>query len=180
MVDPIRLNTLLAATAREDEKAFEQLYELTSANLYGVAMRILKKQAPAEDALQDAFVQIWHRAGEFHAGKGSPMAWMSTIVRYRALDIIRKDKRTVSLGDTDIEQVDLEMGPLSQTLQSDNAKALLACLDELEAGQRNSIMLSFYEGLTHDELAARIARPLGTVKSWIRRGLQKVRECLER
>ena len=122
-----RLHALLTATARRDEKAFALLYQHTSANLFGVALRILKQEKAAEDALQDAFVNIWHNAGEFHAGKGSPMAWMASIVRYRALDIIRRNKPTVSIEDENIDNaLDNEASPLASLMQSSMAKALMA------------------------------------------------------
>ncbi len=180
MPDQIRLQTLLAATARKDEQAFSKLYSLASANLYAVALRILKKEAAAQDALQEAFVQIWHRAVDFHSDKGSPMAWMATIVRYRALDILRKQKKLLPAKDVDLQQVDAELGPLAKLLESDMAQLLWQCLQELNDKQRNAILLAFYEGLTHDEVAERTTTPLGTIKSWIRRGLQSVKGCLER
>ena len=180
MTDQLQLQTLLAASARKDEQAFAKLYSLASANLYAVAMRILKKEAAAQDALQEAFVQIWHRAIDFHSDKGSPMAWMATIVRYRSLDILRKQKRLVNVEDIDLEQMDKELGPLGKLLESDMAQELWICLQELNDKQRNAILMAFYEGLTHDELAERTATALGTIKSWIRRGLQSVKGCLER
>ena len=180
MSDQIRLQTLLAATARKDESAFAKLYSLASANLYAVALRILKRESSAQDALQDAFVQIWHRAIDFHSDKGSPMAWMATIVRYRALDILRKEVKVVPTAEIDLEQVDAELGPLSKLLETDMAKLLWQCLQEVNEKQRNVILLAFYDGLTHDELAERTSTPLGTIKSWIRRGLQSIKGCLER
>lgn len=180
MSDTVRLQTLLAATARRDEQAFAKLYELTSANLYAVAVRILKSESAAQDALQDAFVQIWHRAVDFHAGKGSPMAWMASIVRYRALDMIRRQKPTAPVEAIDLEKIETDLGPLGKLLESDMARQIWDCLQELGDSQRNTILLAFYEGLTHDELSERTATPLGTVKSWIRRGLQSVKRCLER
>lgn len=179
MSDPQLLLSLLAATARKDERAFSQLYELVSANLYGVAIRIVRSEAAAQDALQDAFVQIWHRAGEFYSDKGSAMAWMASIVRYRALDIVRKRKPTAPVEAIDIEKIDKEYGPVAELLESDMAQMIADCLQELGEDQRNTITLAFYNGLTHDELAAQTSTPLGTVKSWIRRGLQSIKRCLE-
>lgn len=180
MSNDVRLLTLLAATARRDEQAFSRLYELSSANLYGVALRILKKEAAAQDALQDAFVQIWHRAADFHSGKGSPMAWMGSIVRYRALDILRKQKKTVPFEHVELELYEEGSSPAAAVFDSDQARLLWQCLEELGVKQRNTIVMAFIEGLTHDELAKKIATPLGTVKSWIRRGLQSIKGCLER
>lgn len=180
MSDEVRLQTLLAATARKDEQAFAKLYSLVSANLYAVAIRIVRSESAAQDALQDAFVQIWHRAIDYHQHKGSPMAWMASIVRYRALDILRKQKPTVDVEAIDLEQVSTELDPLGKVLESDSAQLLWDCLQALAAPQRRTILLAFYDGLTHDELADRTSTPLGTVKSWIRRGLQSIKRCLER
>jgi len=179
MSEDVRLLTLLAATARKDEQAFARLYELSSANLYAVALRILKKEAPAQDALQDAYVQIWHRAVDFHSSKGSPMAWMASIVRYRALDILRKQKNTVPVEHVELELYADGISPMGMLVESDQARLLWQCLKELNEKQRNSILMAFYEGLTHDELASRTSTPLGTIKSWIRRGLQSLKGCLE-
>ena len=167
MEQDVRLQTLLAATARKDQQAF-------------AALRILKKDAAAQDALQDAFVQIWHRAVDFNSSKGSPMAWMATIVRYRALDILRKQKKLQPMDDIDLSLADTELGPMGKLLESDMARLIWECLEELNDKQRNTILLAFYEGLTHDELAERTTTPLGTIKTWIRRGLQSVKGCLER
>ena len=180
MSDEVRLQALLAATARKDEQAFAKLYSLVSANLFAVAIRIVKSDSTAQDALQDAFVQIWHRAIDYHQLKGSPMAWMASIVRYRALDILRKQKPTVDVEAIDLELVNNELDPLGKVLESDRAQLLWDCLQELAAPQRRTILLAFYDGLTHDELADRTSTPLGTVKSWIRRGLQSIKRCLER
>ena len=180
MPDHIRLQTLLAATARKDTQAFSRLYELTSVNLFAVARRIVSSEAIAQDVLQDAYVQIWHRAVDFHESKGSPMAWMASIVRYRALDMLRKQKPMVSAEQLDLEQIDNAQGPMEKLLQSDMARFIWECLQELETKQRNSILMAFYDGLTHEDLASRSNTPLGTIKSWIRRGLQSVKRCLER
>lgn len=180
MSEDVRLLTLLAATARKDEQAFAKLYELSSANLYAVAIRILKKEAHAQDALQDAYVQIWHRAVDFQSHKGSPMAWMASIVRYRALDILRKQKQTVPVEHVELELYAANVNQMGLLTESDHARMLWQCLKELNEKQRNSILMAFYEGLTHDELASRTATPIGTIKSWIRRGLQSIKGCLER
>ena len=108
------------------------------------------------------------------------MAWMASIVRYRALDILRKQKPTVDVEAIDLELVNNELDPLGKVLESDRAQLLWDCLQELAAPQRRTILLAFYDGLTHDELADRTSTPLGTVKSWIRRGLQSIKRCLER
>jgi len=178
MQDAKQLQTLLFACSHRDRAAFTRLYNLTSANLFAVAIRILKKQSLAEDVLQDAYISIWNKASEFSHTKGSVMAWMSSIVRYRAFDVLRKQKRTVVYEDAENEIEHLPELDMS-LLDTETALALRECLSMLNKEQRNSLMLSFYEGLTHGELAERLAKPLGTIKSWIRRSLLQVRKCLE-
>lgn len=171
------LSDLLARCALGDQKAFARLYQETSGKLYGVAMHILR-DSRAEEVLQDAFVKIWHRASDYRPDKGSPMAWMASIVRNRALDMLRRPDLESSVEDQDAWEAD-EPGPLEQTLQRAEARALLRCLEQLDNVQRQVMTLAFFHGLAHAELARRVEQPLGTVKSWIRRGLQRLRGCLE-
>ena len=173
---------LIGRTASRDQAAFRELFELTSPKLLGVAIQVLRERAAAEDALQDAFVQIWQRASEYQASRGSVMAWLATIVRYRAIDQVRKQKVTYALGQGEsaeqIEVPDMSTQPdLIANALEDNAH-LRECLQRLSESQRRSVLLAFFEGLTHEELAARVAEPIGTIKSRIRRGLLRLRECL--
>lgn len=171
------LSDLLARCALGDQSAFSHLYQETSGKLYGVAMHILR-DSRAEEVLQDAFVRIWHRAGDYRPDKGSPMAWMASIVRHRALDMLRRPDVEMGVEDQDVYEGDLP-GPLEQTMQRAEARALLRCLEQLDAVQRQVVTLAFFHGLAHAELAQRVKQPLGTVKSWIRRGLQRLKGCLE-
>lgn len=178
MLDAHQLQSLLLASSQRDRAAFTHLYKLTSPHLFAVAIRILKKQPLAEDALQDSYISIWNKAAEFSSSKGSVMAWMSSIVRYRALDLIRKQKVTVVYEDAENEieeELELDMS----SMDTEIALALRECLSLLDPDQRKSLMLAFYEGLTHSELSQRLIKPLGTIKSWIRRSLLQVRKCLE-
>lgn len=178
MLDAHQLQSLLLASSQRDRAAFTHLYKLTSPYLFAVAIRILKKQTLAEDALQDSYISIWNKASDFSSSKGSVMAWMSSIVRYRALDLIRKQKVTVVYEEAENEieeELDLDM----TSMDTETALALRECLALLDPEQRKSLMLAFYEGLTHNELSQRLIKPLGTIKSWIRRSLLQVRKCLE-
>jgi RNA polymerase sigma-70 factor, ECF subfamily len=175
------LTELLAACSLNDQKAFARLYQMTSANLYGVVLRILNREAWADDCLQEAFVKIWNNAESYRSYLAAPMTWMMTIARNQALDQLRRRRREVIESDSDgfKEEVDPAPLPLDRLDQSDEGGRLKACLDQLNENQRQIIALAYFKGLTHEELAKRTDVPLGTVKTWIRRGLEQLRMCLE-
>lgn len=171
---------LLSASARGDQKAFRLLYEKTSAHLFGVCVRILRRQEWAEEAMQEAFVKIWHHAGDYHPDKGTVMTWLISIVRYRALDMLRRHQDTEELDDDLLESIpDLSPGPLEMKLYHADLVALNKCIETLQDNQKQSISLAFLHGLTHEQLTTQLNVPLGTVKSWVRRGLQALKRCLE-
>ncbi|ORE89612.1 ECF subfamily RNA polymerase sigma-24 subunit [Oceanococcus atlanticus] len=172
---PEQAQSLLAQVALGNRDAFRQLYEMTVAHLFPVALRILRQRDKAEEALQDAYIQIWNKAGEFHAERGSAGAWMSTIVRYRALDAVRKAPREHTFDE--LPDAADESDAIGRLMTGSD---LQVCLDDLSEEQRRTIAMAYIEGLSHSELSERLASPLGTVKSWIRRGLQALRECLSR
>lgn len=177
---------LLARTALADQAAFGELYRRTSAQLFGVALRILRDRAAAEEILQEAYVSIWHHAGAYDAARSQPQTWLATIVRNRCLDQRRRrGPETVSLTRDDGDDADIDLpadGPTPVELLQDGAAArsVRECVDALEGGQKQAIALAFYHGLTHAELATHLRQPLGTVKSWIRRGLERLKQCLDR
>jgi RNA polymerase sigma-70 factor (ECF subfamily) len=187
-VDPAQnqaLAGLLAACARKDQAAFARLYQSTSAKLFGVALRILRREDWAEEVLQDCYVSIWNHAGSYEAGRSAPMTWMTSIVRNRCLDSLRRPSLEVALagadedGEDPLERVPSEdPGPLDELARAADARALGDCLRRLEPKQRQAIMLAFYEGLSHSELANHMREPLGTVKTWVRRGLERLKGCL--
>jgi RNA polymerase sigma-70 factor (ECF subfamily) len=177
-----RLTELLARTALADRSAFEQLYRLTSSHLYGVALRILRESAAAEEVLQESFVNVWHHAGSYVAARSQPLTWLTSIVRNRCLDRLRKhDVDTVSIDDEDhaMTIADRSPLPLDLLLSGAEAGAVRRCVEALDAGQKQAIALAFYQGLSHSELARHLKQPLGTVKSWIRRGLERLKACLD-
>ncbi len=180
-----KLALLLGRTALADQAAFAELYRLTSSHLYAVALRMLRDEAAAEDALQEAFVSVWHHAGSYVAAKSRPQTWLTSIVRNRCLDLLRRrvpDTMTLSRDDDEAE-IDLPAtGPTPVELLLSGAEAAMVrtCVDTLEGGQKQAIALAFFQGLSHSELAAQLREPLGTVKSWIRRGLERLKSCLER
>lgn len=170
---------LLDRCGAGDKAAFRRLYEAQSARLYGVALRITRQSALAADAVHDAMLQVWQNAGRFDPSRGNPESWMVSLVHYRALDIVRRRAREMP-GLELPDMPDEEPGVLDRMLGASDASALHACLQELEEGRRRMILLAFVDGLTHTELAEKLAIPLGTVKSWIRRGMATLRLCLER
>lgn len=173
-----RLAELLARTALRDQSAYEALYRATAPKLFGFALRILQRRDVAEDCLQDAFVNIWHRAGDYRPDRAQPFTWMAVIVRNRALDLLRaaSNVREITVDD-DLDA--FEAHAPEPGVGTEDAAALRRCLDTLPAPHRQAIALSYFRGLAHAELARSLAEPLGTVKTWIRRGLMQLRECLE-
>jgi RNA polymerase sigma-70 factor (ECF subfamily) len=178
------LADLLARTALSDQAAFEELYRLSAPHLYGVALRILREPALAEDLLQEAFVNVWHHAGSYNAAKAKPQTWLTSIVRNRCLDHLRRrELDTVTMTrDDDETEMELEgMGPTPEELllSGADANSVRSCIEGLEGGQRQAIALAFVQGLSHAELAEYLRQPLGTVKSWVRRGLERLKKCLD-
>ena len=177
-----RLADLLARTALSDQQAFAELYRLTSSHLYAVALRILRVSGAAEEVLQESYVNIWHHAGSYVAAKSQPLTWMTSIVRNRCLDQMRRREiDTVTIDDEEqgMMLADDRPSPIDLLLASADALAVRSCVERLEAGQKQAIALAFYQGLSHSELASPLRQPLGTVKSWVRRGLERLKACLD-
>ena len=179
--DAAMLAKWISAVALGDRQAYRRLYEATSPKLFAVALRILRDEGRAEDVLQDSFVNVWNGAPGYNSSLSAPMTWMVTIVRNRALDYIRRvDHRTIELDD-DLAAV-LESDhptPIDSAMRAQDATALHHCLKRLDAGQRQVIAFAYFQGLTHSELATTLRIPIGTVKTWIRRGLEKMKRCLD-
>ena len=169
---------LLRRCADGDRAALRRLYERWSARLHGIALRITGQPALAADATHDAFVQIWQQAARFDPDRGSGEAWLISLVRYRALDIVRRRGREV-LTESPPEQEDLGPDAFALLARSAEGAALARCLGTLAPDRRQLILLAFVQGLSHSDLAARLDTPLGTVKSWIRRALAALRACLD-
>ena len=177
------LRRLLHRVADGDPTAFRKLYDATSPHLYAIALKMMRGHAAADDVLQDAFVQVWHRAGDYHVERGRVIAWLATIVRYRAIDRLRGRRSGMPLdespGGMDPIDPDAAAGPLNSAMAADDSRFLSRCLERLSDTQQQSVALAFFHGLTHAELADSLALPLGTIKSRLRRSLQRLRECLE-
>lgn len=183
MATPEQLTAWLSATADGDERAFQRLYTATAPHLYALLLRILRTEATAQDALQDTFVKIWQKADTYSPERGAPLTWLLSVARYRALDLLRRKRPEVGLPeDPDLAATlmvdEIARGPDEDQDTQQSLAAVQACLGTLQDDHRRSLLLAYYDGLTHQELARRLEAPLGTVKSWIRRGLARLRECL--
>lgn len=184
------LQQLLARSGLGDRAAFATLYELTSAHLFAVVLRIQRDRAVAEDLLQDIYVAVWKAAASFDAARSQPLTWLTGIARNRAIDSLRRAQaqpKTESLTPDDddgpdrLDQIaDEADGPLALLDRASDARALSQCMQHLSPPQRQSVALAFFDGLSHAEVAAQLREPLGTVKSWVRRALNTLRGCLER
>lgn len=175
---PLQLQQLIRRTSRGDKAAFAVLYAQTAAKLFGVAIRIVGQREEAEEVLQESFVAVWQRAGDYEAARGSASGWLTTIVRHCAIDHVRRrasrpDSRSAP------DQILLGFPASGSTDRGAELAALQRCLAELDEQPRRAILLAYLYGLTREEIAADFAVPLGTVKSWVRRGLERLKRCLD-
>jgi RNA polymerase sigma-70 factor (ECF subfamily) len=175
---PAALASLLVAVAQGDRGALRAVYDRQSVRLFGVANAILRDRDAAADAVQDAFVSIARRAGQFDPARGPAEAWLAAIVRHAALDIARKRGREIPTDDPALGDQPVEADALERVAASAEGRRLHECLAALEEKNRKGILLAFVHGLSHAQVAAKLDLPLGTVKAWIRRGLLRLRECL--
>lgn len=186
LLDRIAARSLPGGRSKDAEAALRELYDLTSSRLYGLALRVVNNRDWAEDVLQEAYLNIWRIAGDYRSALSPPLGWMGVIVRSRALDFLRR--RTSERADSALE---LD-GAISETVAGDSpdpmdtseaseqAWALHECLRKLEARQREVVSLAYLRDLSHSELAEQLQLPLGTVKTWIRRGIDQLRGCMAR
>lgn len=175
------LETLLAGVARHDRGAFASLYEATAAKLYGIVFRILKRRDIADDVLQEVYVRIWDRAGGFDMSKGSPITWMATIARNKALDEVRRKSFPSSKTDSDAEVAEVvseEKSPLAALEHHQELDRLRQCLDKLDVERREMVLLAYRDGFSRNELGRRFSRPVGTIKTWLRGSLAQLKTCL--
>ena len=190
-----QLTELLNESARGNQEAFRELYDETASYVFAIALKMLRDRALAEDVLQDVYVKVWHRASTYPADRGGVMTWLTSIVRYRAIDVLRKQRddgpdstqRTAApLGDRDLlaafaaddAEGGNESGPMASAMAADDSRFLRECIERLSASQAQSVSLAFFRGLTHHELSERLELPLGTIKSRLRRSLQRLKDCL--
>lgn len=182
MVSSQELAELLSRCALGDRQAFERLYRETAAQLFGLVLRIIKDQDLASDVLQEGYVKIWNHAGEFRPDKATAITWMGAIMRNQAIDQLRRTANRPSIPEP-VEELhwlaDDADDPAELADRARQDQRLHACLDTLEEEQRQAMLLAYFRGLTHEEIAQHLNRPLGTVKSWLRRGLLRLKKCLD-
>ena len=182
----IALLDAVAGRERQGELALRALYDLTSSKLFGLALKVTGRRDWAEDALQEAFITIWRSAGDYRASLSPPLAWMGMIVRSRALDFLRRraSERADAVQELDDAVTETVAGdapdPVDTAQASEQAWALHECLRRLEGRQREVLSLAYLRDLSHAQLAEQLQLPLGTVKTWIRRGLDQLRGCMAR
>lgn len=174
-----QLQSLLNRCAAADATALERLYEIASPLLFAALTRILRRRSLAEEALQDVFVSIWQRAGQFQASRGRAMAWMISIARYRAIDLLRHERAAPILVPELPERGESEDDKEESSSWTPAAGLLERCLALLTDQQRHCLELAYVGGNSHEDISRLTGNPLGTVKSWIRRGLKSLRKCLE-
>ncbi len=180
-IAPSQLADLLSRTALGDRQAFAALYEASKSKLFGVALRIVRERQIAEEVLQDSFVKIWHHAADYATAKSAPLTWMSAIVRNRSLDIVRRPNMEIA-DDEDyfaVNMPDEAPAPPDQLAAKRDEAQIERCMKHLEDEQHKAIAMAFFQGLSHTEVAGKLGKPLGTVKTHIRRGLLKLKDCLD-
>jgi RNA polymerase sigma factor (sigma-70 family) len=178
------LIALLDRIADRDEAALRELYDITSRKLYGLALRMVGRVDLAEDVLQECYLNVWRIASDYRASLSPPLGWMSVIVRSRALDMLRRlssqmDGKTQSIDDEESQQIaSSEVGLLDAAMAGEQAGALNNCLSKIEAKQRDVIVWAYFRDMSHSELASQFDLPIGTIKTWIRRGLAQLKLCM--
>ena len=174
------LNSHLAQVALGNRAAFEALYDATSAKLLAVCLRVLKERAAAEDAMQEAYVKIWKNAHRFEVTGHSPMSWLITIARNTAVDKLRARKDHDDLADHEGSLRAPMAGPEAALIAKSEAGRIMACLQELEADRAAAIRGAYLDGESYQALSDRFKVPLNTMRTWLRRGLMALRECMTR
>lgn len=169
---------LIARTALRDRAAFRDLYSRTSAKLFGVSLRILRDRSEAEEALQEVYVKIWQRADRYVAGSFSPISWLVAIARNHSLDILRARKPVHDDIDLALDLADAAPDPEQAALSGSERSRIEGCLGELDADKADAVRGAYLDGFSYDELAERYRVPLNTMRTWLRRSLMKLRECL--
>ncbi|MCA1438900.1 sigma-70 family RNA polymerase sigma factor [Ensifer sp. IC4062] len=179
MVDE-EISALLGRVVLRDRDAFAALYRQTSPKLFGVCLRILKDRSEAEEALQEIYVKVWQRADRFATGQASPMSWLTAIARNHAIDLIRSRKPVANAIDEIYDLADPAPDPERSAAVRSEGRRIDACMEELEKDRAEAVRRAYVEGLSYQELAEMFAVPLNTMRTWLRRSLLKLRECMER
>jgi RNA polymerase sigma-70 factor (ECF subfamily) len=175
---PVEVTWLLGAVAKGDADAFERLYAGTCAKVYGVVLRILRRSDLAADVMEDAYLQIWRRAGEFDPTIQSPMAWMVAMARSRAIDLVRKSSAADGDGESDIADDDEGPSAVPRNAMTPDLRRLLTCIGRLEPDRQRMLLLAYYGAFSHEQLANKLGMPVGVLRSSLRRCLAEIDVCL--
>ena len=174
------IEDMIHRVALHDRTAFESLYSATSAKLFGIVLRVLKDRAASEEVLQDVYLRLWQGGAEtFSTGKASPISWLATIARNRAIDRLRRNKPSRPLEDV-AEPIDLAPGPEGLAVAASDRAQINGCLDELQPERANAVRGAYLDGDTYADLAERFGVPLNTMRTWLRRSLLSLKDCLSR
>jgi RNA polymerase sigma-70 factor, ECF subfamily len=174
-----RVGVLLAQVALGDRRAFKSLYDATSRKLFSVCLRMLQDRADAEEALQEVYVKIWKNAASYRADLGRPMTWLITVARNQALDALRRRRQASEELDEAEDVVDPGSGPEGEAIRASEGRRIEDCMRLLEDDRASAVRSAYVEGLSYLELAGRHGVPLNTMRTWLRRSLLKLRECLD-
>lgn len=182
MFDDEQLKRLLERVSQRDQNAFKELYSITNGHLFGITLRVLRDRSISEDVLQEIYIKIWRHAAEFHTDRGTAIGWMRGISNHAAIDELRRSKRRPVVDTSnDLDTwANEEPDPVTLVIAGAGNKALMTCLGEIGDNERTSLVYAYVHGMTHSEVATHLSSPVGSVKSWIKRGLVKLKECLSR
>ena len=174
----VSVSELLIRIADGDRPAFRTLYAKAGPKLLAICLRMLRSKEAAEDVLQEAFAKIWERSWQFDSAKGDGLAWLATVTRHCALDRLRQKSAPLVPFDDDVE-AEIDKGTALDHRHLAEGGDLMRCLGRLHEDYRNAVVLAYVNGLTHEELALRFERPVGTIKSWVKRGLEQLKDCMD-
>ena len=173
----VDINELIARVANGDQAAFRLIYASAGPRLFAIALRMLRQREEAEEILQEAFVRIWERSHQFDPAKGMGSAWLATIARHCALDRLRKPGRgAVAFDEAVVSEIDAHVAKVQGS--DGQAVDLKRCLTAMRRDYRDAVVLAYVHGMTHEELAVQLGKPVGTIKSWVRRGLDQLKDCM--
>jgi len=179
MSTPVEITWLLAAVTKGDPAAFERLYEATSAKLYGVVLRILRRHDLAADVMDDAYLQIWQNAGEFNPAQSTPLAWMVAVARRLAIDVSRRPQPESADGEPEVVDENEGPGTVPRHQLTDDLKRLLTCIGRLEPDRQRMLLLAYYGAFSREQLSVKLDMPVNLLKASLRRSLIEVEQCLK-
>ena len=174
------ISVLISKVALRDRSAFDRLYKTTSAKLFGVCLRILRERSEAEDALQEVYVKVWGRAERFAASEASPVSWLIAVARNHCIDRLRARKAPAINLDDALDIAEPGMNPEMSAVNKGEGARIDRCMGELDKDRAAAVRAAYVEGHSYEDLARRFDVPLNTMRTWLRRSLLKLKECLER